>query len=210
MLFQPRQKILCIGDSITDGDRRGSSAPLGNGYVNLLRCLIQARYPEIALRFVNKGASGDTVRDLATRWERDVLAERPDWVSVMIGINDVWRLFSNMPYEAVLLPEYTRTLHKLLQEARNRAGARLIVMEPFMIEGDLSSPMRRQVDRYRAAAHDAAAHVDAILVPTQQVFDTLLEHTLPTQWSSDSIHPNGPGHAVIALAWLRAVGLGLD
>lgn len=39
------------------------------------------------------GIGGNTILDLAVRWERDVLDRRPDWLSVIIGINDVWRQF---------------------------------------------------------------------------------------------------------------------
>ncbi len=83
MQFKPQQKIVFIGDSITDCGRRGAAEPFGSGYVSIARALL-ARYPELGLQFVNKGIGGNTVRDLAARWEQDVVAERPDWLSVMM------------------------------------------------------------------------------------------------------------------------------
>ena len=49
--------------------------------------------PPHSIRVLNTGVSGNTVRDLDARWQRDALDLKPDWLSVMIGINDVWRQF---------------------------------------------------------------------------------------------------------------------
>jgi lysophospholipase L1-like esterase len=209
MLFGPQQKIVFIGDSITDANRRGADAPYGSGYVSMVRNLILARYPELKLSFVNRGVGGDTTRNLAERWEQDVVVERPDWLSVKIGINDVWRAFGDNVHEAVPLSEYTATLHELLTRARTATGTRLILMEPYMIEPDRSNRMRSEMDRFSAAVRQLAAEFDAILVRTQTAFDVVLEHTTPGDWAEDQIHPNAPGHAVIALAFLRAVGFEL-
>jgi lysophospholipase L1-like esterase len=87
-----------ISDSITDcghGLPVGESVKdnLGNGYVNMINALLTAKYPAQGIRVLNTGISGNTVLDLQGRWEQDVLALKPDWLSVMIGINDVWRQF---------------------------------------------------------------------------------------------------------------------
>ena len=204
--FKPNQKILFIGDSITDCDRRGSAAPLGDGYVSMLYNFLQARYPELHLSIVNRGVSGDTTRDLHARWQRDVIDEHPDWLSVGIGINDVWRSFGDDPRSAVPIDEYEATLRLLLDRALATTGAGLLMMEPYMIEPDHSQPMRRKMDLFRARFDAIATDYKAILVPTQAAFDTVLRHTKPEQWADDKIHPNPPGHAVIALAFLKALG----
>lgn len=209
MLFEQGQKIVFIGDSITDADRRGAAAPFGDGYMNLVRSFMLARYPELALSFVNRGIGGNTTRDLEARWETDVIRERPDWLSVKIGINDVWRAFGPNVHEAVPLSEYRATLGTLLRRARAATGTRLILLEPYMIEPDRSNPMRRQMDRYGGAVGELAAEHGAVLVRTQAAFDRALEHTRPEQWAGDQIHPNTPGHAIIALAFLRAIGFDL-
>ena len=94
MMFEADQRIVFIGDSITDCGRRDVRAPYGDGYMSLVRALVTARFPAVPLTWVNRGVGGDTVRDLAARWERDAVGERPDWLVVMIGINDVWRAFT--------------------------------------------------------------------------------------------------------------------
>jgi lysophospholipase L1-like esterase len=133
LLFEAGQKILCIGDSITDcGRRQEAYAPYGRGYVALLQALLPARYPALGLEVVNRGIGGNTVRDLAGRWEADVVAERPAWLSIMIGVNDAWGAFYGRQ-GAVLLDEYERTYRELLAQARAATGAQLILMEPFVV-----------------------------------------------------------------------------
>ena len=106
MIFGQGQRIVMIGDSITDCGRRDAFAPYGNGYVSLVQAFVTARYPELDLAFENRGIGGDTVRHLAARWDDDVIALKPDWLSVKIGINDVWRAFGEKAHEAVPADEY--------------------------------------------------------------------------------------------------------
>jgi lysophospholipase L1-like esterase len=208
VLFQQQQKIVFVGDSITDAGRREAS-PYGAGYVSQVRSLLLARYPELGLRIVNRGVSGDTTRHLAERWERDVIAEQPDWLVLLIGINDVWRSFGLYPHESVPLPEYEAILHHLLGRTLDQSPARLILMEPYMIEQDRAVPMRRQMDWYGEVVRRLAGQYDAVLVRTQAAFDRAMHSTTPKDWSDDQIHPNSAGHAIIALELLRAVGFTL-
>ncbi len=208
-MFKPHQTILFIGDSITDAGRTGTAAPYGDGYVNMVEMLLQAHHPQLELRVLNRGIGGDTVRDLAARWERDVLAQRPDWVSVMIGVNDVWRAFGDNPHEAVPLPEYEATLRDLLGQARAN-GAQLIMMTPYLIEADQRDLMRRQVDLYGSAVHVIAAEYGAVLVDTQAAFDAALAQRPLSHWSGDRVHPSVAGHALLARTWLHAVGVNID
>lgn len=101
--------------------------------MNLVRSLVDARYPELRLSWENRGVGGDTVRHLDARWEQDVIAEQPDWLSVKIGINDVWRTFDSNGSGAVSIEEYGSTLRSLLQRAVDGTGCKLIVTEPYVI-----------------------------------------------------------------------------
>jgi lysophospholipase L1-like esterase len=209
VIFEARQKVLFIGDSITDCGRRDAAVPYGNGYMNLVRSFVIARYPELRLTFENRGVGGDTVRHLDVRWQRDVIEERPDWLSVKIGINDVWRAFGTNAHEAVPIDEYERTYRGLLQQAVDETGCRLIIAEPYMIEPDRSDPMRQHMDRYGQVARALAVEFKAVNVRTQDAFDVALESTSPSDWADDRVHPNLPGHAVIAQAFLRAIDFDL-
>jgi lysophospholipase L1-like esterase len=205
MMFEADQRIVFIGDSITDCGRRDVRAPYGDGYVSLLRALVTARHPATTLTWVNRGISANTVRDLAARWERDAIGERPDWLVVMIGINDVWRAFTGRPDEAVPLDEYEATLRALLRRAVDATGCRLVLADPYLIEPDLTDPQRAASDRYAAVVARLAAEFGAPHVATQQAFDDVLKVSPAQLWADDRVHPGLPGHAVIADAFLRVI-----
>ncbi|MGQ5259912.1 SGNH/GDSL hydrolase family protein [Micromonospora sp. ZYX-F-536] len=207
MILRTGQRVVFIGDSITDCGRRAAAAPYGEGYVSLVRALVSARHPELELEWVNRGVSGDTVRHLAARWAEDALALRPDWLSVMIGINDIWRRYGDRPDEAVPIDEYERTLRDLLRRAVDATGCRLILGDPFLIETDRGDPQRADTDRYAAVVAALAAEFDAVHVPTQAAFDRVLTVSPAKRWADDRVHPHLPGHAVLADAFLTALGV---
>ncbi|MDD5368806.1 MAG: SGNH/GDSL hydrolase family protein [Anaerolineaceae bacterium] len=212
MNVQPNQKFVMIGDSITDCDRarpvgEGSFGALGNGYVSLVDGLLMARYPAHGIRVVNMGISGNTVRDLQGRWQSDVLDLQPDWLSIFIGINDVWRHFDTplQPDSQVSLEEYSRTLDGLLQTTRPALKG-LVLMTPYVLEPNRADGMRAMMDQYGAVVRQFAVTYRALLVDTQAAFDAVLQHLHPLDLSADRVHPTLAGHMVIARAFLQAVG----
>jgi lysophospholipase L1-like esterase len=205
LLFPAHQRILFIGDSVTDSGRGGQFAPHGNGYVNQVWGYLTARYPERNLTVINRGVGGNTVRNLAARWEKDVIAERPTWVCVMIGINDVWRHFAYNAAEAVPLDEYQNTLRRLLQRVRE-IRANIILMQPYMVEPNKQVAMRQLMDVYGKTVALLATEFKAPLVRTQDAFDVVTRMHPPLVWATDQIHPTAAGHAVITQEFLRTVG----
>lgn len=211
MKLQNNAKLVMIGDSITDAERKrpegeGLFGALGRGYVAQVDALLQATYPERLIRVVNQGESGNTVRCLKNRWQRDVLDKRPDWLSIMIGINDVWRQF-DLPWQAeghVLLPEYTATLEELVCQTRPHVQG-LVLMTPFFIEPNRADAMRAQMDRYGDAVRALAEKYDAVLVDVQAAFDEMLRTFHPGAVAWDRVHPTQAGHMAIARAFLKAM-----
>lgn len=153
------------------------------------------------------GSSGNTVRDLQDRWQSDVLALEPDWLSVCIGINDVWRHFHspNQPEWHVPLQEFTQTLDGLLKTAQ-RSLKGLILMTPYFIEPNRAEPMRTMMDQYSAAVRQLAEKHQAILVDTQAAFDVILADLHPMMLAWDRVHPTPAGHMILAQAFLKAIG----
>jgi len=204
-------KWVLIGDSITDCGRsqpvgEGLFGALGNGYVQMLAGLLSAEYPESNLRMINMGTGGHTVRHLKERWQRDVLDQHPQWLSVMIGINDVWRQFdSPLQTEIHVLPEeYFFTYDALIAEAKPTLEG-LILATPFYIEPNKDDAMRRRMDEYGAMVKELAAKHGASLIDTQAAFDRVMEHIYPATIAWDRVHPNHIGTAVLAKAFLAAV-----
>lgn len=210
MIFDHSQKILFVGASVTDCGRREEHAPYGNGFMSLIRSFVDVRYPELELRWINHGVGGDTVHELAARWDRDVIAEQPDWIALHLPTNDVWRFFGDHPEKGVPIDEYEATVRSLLRRATDGTTARLIVAEPVFINPDPTDPMRAMIDAYGAVAQRVAGEFGAIIVGPQQAFDGVLATTSPRDWSDDGVHPFLPGHAVITLEYLRALGFSLS
>lgn len=212
MFIAPGSTVVFTGDSITDCGRArpyGDSADdsLGNGYVALLDWILASEGTDPPLRLINTGISGNTVRDLAARWNEDVLAFEPDWVSVMIGINDVWRQFDSDPaiVKPVTLDEYTATLTHLLKQLSGLVKG-VLVMKPFYLESGPGDAMRAMRDRYAQAADRVARSEGAIVVDTQAAYERVLPLRGRDRLAPDGVHPTGFGHMVLALAWLASVG----
>jgi lysophospholipase L1-like esterase len=214
MHIQPKSKIVMIGDSITDCDRtrpvgEGLFDALGRGYVSFVDGLLTARYPAHGIRVVNMGISGNTVRDLQGRWQPDVLDLQPEWLSIFIGINDVWRHFDTplQPEGHVSLEEYTRTLETLVRTTRPTLKG-LILMTPYFIEPNRADGMRAMMDDFGAVVRHLAETYDALLVDTQAAFDAVLQHLHPMALAWDRVHPTQTGHMILTRAFLQAIGYG--
>ena len=204
-------KLVFIGDSISDAGRKpdgeGLFDALGKGYIARVDALLQATYPQLKIRVVNKASSGHTVRELAGRWESDVLKLKPDFVAVMIGTNDVWRQFDTpfQPEWAVFADEYEPTLDKLCAQTVGKVK-KLILLTPYYLEPNKKDAMRAQMDRYGAIVKKLAKKHGAIFVDTQAAMDKFLKHQHANALAWDRVHPNETGHMILARAFLDAVG----
>ena len=212
MLLEKNDVLLFIGDSISDYERRrpvGES--LGNGwgqsYVANAGALLSCMYPELNLRIINMGISGNQIRDLDARWQTDVMDLHPTVVSVLIGINDVWRHFDcpASPEQHVPLAEYEATYEKLIQQTLTQARA-MVLMTPYFMEPNQSDPMRAMMDKYGAAVKKLAAKYELPCVDLQAAWDSLFQHMHPCNIAWDRIHPNQTGCMYIAKQFLHAIG----
>ena len=209
MLFQKGDRILFIGDSVTDCGRErpvGVGLGLGNGYVADVAALLGCTYPELGLHVMNTGTSGDQVRHLKARWQTDVFDLSPDWVFVMIGINDVWRQFDRptMPEQHVLLPEYEATLDELVGETLPKVRG-MVLMTPYFIEPLREDAMRARMDEYGEAVKRVAQKHGVACIDTQAGFDALLAHQYSGAITWDRVHPGPVGHMALARMVMRLV-----
>lgn len=200
MKLEQGDTLLMIGDSITE-------APKGEGYVSGIASLLQAVYPQLGIRVMNKGVGGHTSRDLKHRWQQDVLDHRPEWLSIKIGINDVWQQFDlpGKPANPVYIDEYESILRELIAGTKGQLKG-LVLMTPFYIESNRADAMRAMMDRYSDVVRRLAVEYDAIFVDTQAVMDELMRYYYPGAIASDRIHPKKAGHMAIARAFLKSIG----
>jgi lysophospholipase L1-like esterase len=204
-------KLVMIGDSVTDCERarpvgEGLFNAAGKGYVANVDALLGAACPQEGIRVVNMGTSGNTVRDLKARWQTDVLDLKPDWVSVMIGDNDVWRQFDlpRQPEIHVLPEEYEQTLEALVVQTLPAVQG-LVLMTPFYIEPNSHDAMRSRMDEYGTIVHKLAGKHKTLFADTQSAFNKSLETYYPATLSWDRVHPNHIGHMILARAFLQAI-----
>jgi len=186
-----RPVIVFAGDSVTDCGRRADPDGLGDGYVRLL-----AGLPELAgFEVRNRGVSGDRVRDLRARWEPDVVAEQPAVVSVLVGVNDTWRRFDSA--DPTSAEEFERDYRAIL---RRTEGARLVLVEPFLLPVDEAQrTWREDLDEKRAVTRSLAAELGAALVPADAGLGAL---GAPADLAPDGVHPAERGHRELARLWL--------
>jgi lysophospholipase L1-like esterase len=204
------QTIVFIGDSITDADRNiPAYRPFGYGYVHFVANILLAKYPQLNLNIINTGISGNTIRDLKSRWEKDCIKFKPDILSVLIGINDMYRRYEEPQKKprAVYEDEYELTYRQLLSQAKQQCNCQLILMQPFMFCNDPENKIFRNLRNYIDIVDRLAEEFRAVLVPLQSEINKQIKQVPPEKWSNDSVHPYIWAHAWIAQRWLQVTGL---
>jgi lysophospholipase L1-like esterase len=210
-LFQQNATILFQGDSITDGGRSRNedlNHVMGHGYAYLVAARLGADHPELGLRFLNRGCSGNRVVDMYGRWREDALNLKPDVISILIGVNDVGSEFKRNA--GVPAAKYEKVYRLVLEESREALpGVRFVLLEPFCVpvrqEDEHGRNVRAELDRRRPIVARLATEFDAVFVPLQDMFDAACRTTGVEHWLWDGAHPTPAGHELIARAWLRAV-----
>lgn len=203
------EKLLFIGDSITDCGRRGGEAPLGNGYVRLFTELVTARYPARRIHYLNKGIGGNRITNLKDRWRDDVLFHRPDALSVEIGINDLHSHLRGA--EDGVSPElFARIYDELLETTRRELGCKVVLLTPFYISVDRSGQTFRSqvlelIPRYLETVERMSAKYGTRLVRLHDIFQEHLKYRDADTFCPEPVHPNHAGHLVIAQALLEAL-----
>ena len=213
MIFEHLDRIVFAGDSVTD---MGSAQPVGEGlfdnvgkgYVRVIESLLAACYPEVFLRVSNAGISGNTSRDLLARFDRDVVTLNPDWVSICIGINDVWRQFDCPACTDghVLPAEYEKNVEEMLQRIHGKVKG-IFILSPYIIEPNPEDMMRKRMDEYVAICRKLAQKYDCIFVDFQKMYSDYCQHRHSSYIAWDRIHPNQVGATMMALAFLEKCGL---
>lgn len=214
MIFQSYDRIVFAGDSVTD---MGSAQPVGEGlfdnlghsYVRHIENMLSAIYPERMIRVTNSGISGNTSRDLLARFDRDVIDLHPQWISICIGINDVWRQFDMpaMPEAACTPEEYRENLIAMLEKAKQVNGLKgIFLLTPYYIEPSTSDPMRAKMDEYGRVCRDLADKYACTLVDFQKMYDEYCVHRHSAYIAWDRVHPNQIGAYRMACTFLAHCG----
>ena len=196
-------RVMFTGDSITDcqrarpvGDGVGT---LGNSYVGNLFCMTWAENPECRARFMNSATSGDTSRQLLARFDDEVLEYNPDYLFIMIGVNDAWRI-AELPVNTevhISSGETAANMEKMILKAREK-GAEPIILSPFFMDLDKNEFMRYHVDEINALYKKLAEKYSVGYIDIQSVIDGWISKASSYILSSDRVHPKAIGVSLIA------------
>jgi lysophospholipase L1-like esterase len=198
-------RVLFQGDSITDMNRGRDADPnhlLGHSYAFLIAGRIGAAHPEKKLEFINRGASGNKVADLAKRWQADAIELKSDVLSILVGVNDL-----NFGTSA---EDYATNYDRLLADTRAALpNVKLILLEPFGLptgaKRDGWAGYSTELTARRAIVQSLAKKYGARCVPLQAVFEAAATRADASFWIWDGVHPTYAGQQLIADAWVMTM-----
>ena len=198
-----KKTVLFTGDSITDCNRArpigDGFGKMGNSYVSRIFVDTWADFPNHNIHYLNSAISGDTTKMLLDRFDEDVLAYHPDYVFMMIGVNDVWRHFDGHKFDTVLItPEQTaENMEKMLVKVIE-TGAVPCIISPYFLDRNHEDPMRKMVDEVNALYKKLAEKYNVGYIDVQTVLDDYLRTGSVYILSDDRVHPKSVGMSLIA------------
>ena len=201
-------KILFQGDSITDAGRaRDNDQYVGGGYPLLVKSELGYKFPG-EYEFINRGISGNRIVDLYARIKCDIINIKPDVMSILIGVNDVWHEYHPNP-NGVDAEKFFNVYSMLIEEVKAALpNLKIIIMEPFALKGSGNADVWEDFDnetRKRAQmARKIAEKYGLPFVELQKGFDELCQKQDATYWLADGVHPTPMGHEFIKNQWLTA------
>jgi lysophospholipase L1-like esterase len=194
--FKENSVILFQGDSITDcGRNREDPDSLGDGYVNLIEGTLAGNHSQSNLKLINRGISGDKIRDLQLRWDADCMDISFDILSILVGVNDT------LITPAELFEEEYRML---LKRTTGDLNSTIILCEPFMLLGD-NNAYREDLNPKIEIVHRLSEEFSTLLLPLDKIFRKSCSLHPPEYWAPDGVHPTPAGHALIAKSWIECV-----
>ena len=201
-------RILFQGDSITDADRsRTDDTRLGFGYPRLVESTLGYERPG-EFEFLNRGISGNRIVDLYARIKADIINLRPDIMSILIGVNDVWHELGDNP-NGVDGEKFFKIYSMLIEEIKEALpDVKIMILEPFVLKGcstiERWDEFSKEVPIRAMYARKIAEKYSLPFIELQKGFDELSKKAPCEYWLGDGVHPTAKGHEFIKNEWLKA------
>ena len=201
-------KVLFYGDSITDAGRNRDllygEESLGFGYVKYAAEGLRERgFAEEEI--INRGISGNRIVDLYARIKADCWNHKPDFISVLIGVNDVWHEIEHQ--NGVELDRFEKMYRFLIEDTKKALpGVTMILCEPFVLKGPATTEKFdrfMEVYKYAEVVKKLAEEYGLYYLPLQETL-TKTAGDNETEYLSDGVHPAVAGAKLIANEWLNA------
>lgn len=205
--------ILFQGDSITDcGRDKARDASMGEGYALLVKALLGFENPG-EYEFHNKGINGSRIVDVYARMKAEIINLKPDYMSILIGVNDVWHEFS--AHNGVDAEKFEKIYCMLIEEIKMALpDIKIMILEPFCLLASATENTEGEPDKWNIfhgevlkRAEKAKAVAEKYNLPfisLQDKFDEAAKTAENTYWLFDGVHPTPMGHEIIKREWLKA------
>ena len=200
-------KILFQGDSVTDAGRiRDNESSMGGGYALLIKASLGHEAPG-KYEFVNRGISGNRIVDIYARIRNDIINLKPDVMSILIGVNDVWHEFYESP-NGVNQDKYYKIYDMLIEEIKEALpDIKIMIMEPFVLKASATEEnwdcFNTEVKKRAEKAREIAQKYNLPFIALQDGFDKLSENIEGNYWLRDGVHPTIMGHEYIKNEWIK-------
>lgn len=201
------RKILFQGDSITDtGRSRQDLTNLGFGYPALVQSALGTDAPG-EYEFINRGVGGNRSTDLYARIKIDLINIKPDYLSILIGVNDVWHEVDRQ--DGVDAEKYFKIYDMLIEEVQAALPeTKIMIMEPFVLKASATEAkweeFSSEVKKRAIKARKIADKYNLKFIPLQEKFDEAEKLCPASYWLRDGVHPTNMGHEIIKREWLKA------
>ena len=200
-------RILFQGDSITDAGRsREKEFFKGNGYASLVTAELTYNHPG-EYEFINRGVGGNRSTDLYARIKIDLINIKPDYLSILIGVNDVWHEVDRQ--DGVDEEKYFKIYTMLIEEVQAALpDTKIMIMEPFVLKASATEAkweeFSSEVKKRAIKARKIADKYNLKFIPLQEKFDEAEKLCPASYWLRDGVHPTNMGHEIIKREWLKA------
>lgn len=206
--------ILFQGDSITDcGRDREEITSTGVGYPNMVKGQLGYEHPG-EYEFINKGISGNRIVDVYARIKEDIINLKPDYMSLLIGVNDVWHELDGK-HNGVSAEKFEKIYEMLIVEILEALpDIKIMILEPFVLEASATIATEIEPERWNyfkeevplraAAAKRIAEKYGLSYVALQDKFDEACKCAQNSYWLRDGVHPTPMGHWLIKNEWMKA------
>lgn len=181
-------RILFQGDSITDWGRDYNDFySVGWGYARFASEYIKEMFPEKELEFLNRGIGGNKVIDLVNRMDHDIIELQPDFVSILIGINDVWAHEGDRNW----MPdnEFEAQYRTVLDAIKEKTNAKIMLIEPFLIPVSDKLHFREDLAPKIEIIRKLAREYACAYLPTDGLLNSAFIGDDPISYAEDGVHP---------------------
>ena len=199
-------RILFQGDSITDAGRdRRNYFNLGGGYPSFAAPLIREAHPELELEFINLGISGNRTGQLFDRLYPDAIALKPDVISILIGINDIWHRY-NWDMVTTTDEQIELNYRCILERLKKETDAKIMILAPYLLDCEDKKEVREDLCRVLPIVRRLAEDYADVYIPLDELFEEALKtQPEPKFYSGDGVHPNANGARFIGEHYAKAI-----